>query len=116
VGKPNPQNLKPAKKGEVRNPKGRPPTRDIEKRIKEFMFDTVRQKDGSTKERMELIMNKLFHDAMVKSDRASIKILLEYGFSKPVQKTEVTTPDGEPLKVHAEIFERVLERYKNGGK
>ena len=74
MGHPNPQNLKPFKKGQCGNPNGRPKTKHIEERFQAFLSDLAESKDGHSAERLEVIMKRLFVDA-AKGDTKSAALL-----------------------------------------
>jgi hypothetical protein len=89
MANPNPplENLKPWKKGQSGNPKGGAASRSIEKIFREFLFKTAKSKDGQTRERLEVLMARLFADGAQGSTK-STEVLLSYGFGKPKQTIE----------------------------
>lgn len=86
---PNPQNLKPWPKGVSGNPKGQPPRKRIEDMFQDFLYEVARSKDGQERQRLEVLLARLFSDGAQGSVK-SIETLLAYGFGKPIQKTDNT--------------------------
>lgn len=90
------KNLIPAKKGEVRNPKGRTPGKSISSYLKSLLEGTIKLKDETGKEknftRAEAIALKLFQKAMSgkATDQAQLKAIeqiLDRTEGKPLQAT-----------------------------
>jgi hypothetical protein len=112
VGKPNPQNLKPFKKGQSGNPKGGAAKRSIEKIFRDFLFDIAKSKDGQERERLEVLMARLFADG-AQGNTKSTEIMLAYGFGKPLQKNENTNENinvsvnEDRMSVAMDILERL---------
>ena len=95
----NPQNLKPWKKGQSGNPKGQPPRKRIEQMFQDFLYDVARSKDGQERERLEVLLARMFSDGANGNIRAT-ETLLAYGFGKPTQKLQHGgDPDGTPLQI-----------------
>jgi hypothetical protein len=100
---PNPENLrpKPWPKGVSGNPAGRPPRKRIEEMIQDFLYEVARSKDGQERQRLEVLLARLFSDGAQGNVR-STETLLAYGFGKPVNKNEHSGPDGGPIESKAE--------------
>jgi hypothetical protein len=98
MANPNPplENLKPFVKGQSGNPKGGAASRSIEKIFRDFLFEQAKSKDGQTRERLEVLMARLFADGAQGNTR-STETLLAYGFGRPTQKNENSGPDGGPM-------------------
>jgi hypothetical protein len=81
---PNPENLKPFKKGETGNPNGRPKKLPP---IKELIEKTLgEEKNGITG--VDAIFKVLLSKA-VKGDLKASQMLLDYYYGKATQKTEI---------------------------
>jgi hypothetical protein len=81
---PNPENLKPYKKGETGNPNGRPKKLPP---IKELIEKTLgEEKNGITG--VDAIFKVLLSKA-VKGDLKASQMLLDYYYGKATQKTEI---------------------------
>lgn len=92
------ENLKPFVKGQSGNPKGGSASRSIEKIFRDFLFEQAKSKDGQTRQRLEVLMARMFSDGAQGNVR-SIETLLAYGFGKPTQKSEISGTDGGPLNI-----------------
>ncbi len=111
---PNPQNLrpKPWPKGVSGNPKGPPPRKPIEDAFKDFLYEYARSKDGQERQRLEVLMARLFSDGAQGSVR-STETLLAYGFGKPLQRNEnKDTLDVNIKETRKAVVERLLARLK----
>lgn len=104
MANPNPrlENLKPFKKGQSGNPKGGSASRSIEKIFRDFLFDIAKSKDGQERERLKVLMARLFSDGAQGNIRAT-ETLLAYGFGKPTQRNEQSGPDGDPIKTELTV-------------
>ena len=87
MGKPNPQNLKPWPKGVSGNPKGKPPTKAIEEAFQEFLYEYAKSKDGQERQRLEVIMARMFADAAGGNTKAQIA-MLDRAFGKAIQRSD----------------------------
>lgn len=87
----NEKNLKPFKKGQSGNPKGRPPLRDI----KEVLKDLLSQEKNNT-QLIDGLMSVVVNKAL-KGDLKAVDMLLSYTYGKPTQKTEITGKEGEKI-------------------
>lgn len=87
-------NLRPAKKGEVRNPHGRPRNGDcLTALLKEYLKKTCA--NGKTTNK-ELIAQALIDEA-VKGNLKAIEMVLNYTDGKPKESMDVTT-NGQSLE------------------
>lgn len=87
----NPQNLKPYKKGQSGNPKGRPKKiPELDKLLAEVLGE---KKDGI--EAAQAILMALRAKA-TKGDVRAAEVLLDRAYGKPKQQTDITT-NGESL-------------------
>lgn len=87
---PNPQNLKPFKKGQSGNPKGRPKLPDIRDALAKILAE---EKDGYTA--LDAILAKLRAMA-TRGDVRAAEALLDRAFGKARQAIDHTT-DGKAL-------------------
>lgn len=112
MGKPNPQNLKPWPKGVSGNPKGQPPRKRIEEMFQDFLYEVARSKDGQERQRLEVLMARLFSDGAQGSVK-STETLLAYGFGKPLQKNENKDSLDVNIKDNRKaVVERLINRLK----
>jgi len=92
---PNPQNLKPFKKGDDkrRNLDGRPKgkLRDI----KEVISNLLTQ-EKNNQQLIDGLMTVIVNKAL-KGDLKATELLLSYTYGKPTQKTEISGADGEQI-------------------
>lgn len=96
---PNPQNLIPAKKGEVRNPKGKPKgTLNLETRVRRLLEGQDELPPAIKKTIVSAVgSNKTALDAMIivgilqslQGDHNWGKMIKEWGYGKDVDKSEV---------------------------
>jgi hypothetical protein len=102
------KNLKPAKKGEVRNPKGRPTKRvsltdnlkdELLKIPREVTVNGVKVRNDYTN--AELIA-KAWVRKMVRGDGTLIREALERLEGRVKMRTELTGPDGGPIQTSSE--------------
>ena len=84
-------NLKPFKKGQSGNPKGRPPLRDI----KVVLQDLLSQEKNGT-QLIDGLMSVVVNKAL-KGDLKAVDMLLSYSFGKATQRTEITGSEGEKI-------------------
>jgi len=120
---PNLQNLKPCKPGETHNPNGRPKgAKNISTYMKMFLeIDAIKYpdkeisawmvKNGYDNAAMALAANKL-HIAMNTKHKPEIRIrasesIEDRSEGKPLQKTELTGPDGETLFQEKQIYDNL---------
>lgn len=96
--KGNPATLKPFPKGVSGNPKGQPPRKRIEEMFQDFLYEVARSKDGQERQRLEVLLARLFSDG-AQGNVKSTETLLAYGFGKPTQKSEHTGAEGGPLRI-----------------
>jgi hypothetical protein len=84
---PNPENLKPFKKGkdERRNPNGRP--KDELREIKTVIADLLKQQKNN-QQLVDGLMTVVVNKAL-KGDLKAVDMLLSYCYGKPTQKTEI---------------------------
>lgn len=87
---PNIENLKPFKKGESGNPKGRPPMPDLKEALTKLLNE---EQNGQTA--LQAILKALFKKALAGDVRAAQE-LLDRGFGKSQQLIDVTTQN-EPI-------------------
>ena len=97
MGKPNPQNLKPFKPGQSGNPKGGSASRTAQRIFREFLFEAAKSKDGQERERLQVLLARLFADGANGNVKATEK-LLAYAFGTPKQLVEVGGNDDGPIK------------------
>jgi hypothetical protein len=86
-----PENLKPFKKGQSGNPKGRPKLPDLREALANVLGD---EKEGKTA--VEAILMALRKKA-VAGDTKAAQILLDRGYGGAVQKVMNTDEEGKPL-------------------
>jgi hypothetical protein len=84
-------NLKPFKKGQSGNPKGRPPIRDIKVVLQELLSQ---EKNGT--QLIDGLMSVVVNKAL-KGDLKAVDMLLSYTFGKATQRTEITGSEGEKI-------------------
>jgi len=106
----NLQNLKPFKKGQSGNPKGRPKgalsiTNLIKKELKKF--PTVRSK----KTNAQLLIEKVLDKAIKKGDIQMLKTIWNYIDGMPKERKELSTKDGKPLRIS--IINEINKIYGN---
>lgn len=99
---PNPQNIIPPKKGEIRNPKGRGKgTLNRSTIVKRWIEATEKTTNPITKQIEDLSQADLMTLAMIKKARKgdvnAYKELMDSGFGKITDKTELTGKDGKDL-------------------
>jgi hypothetical protein len=81
-----PENLIPAKKGEVRNPKGRPPKLpNLDQLMAEILGE---EKDGITAAQAIL---RVIRAKASKGDLRAAEVLFDRGYGKPKQAADITT-------------------------
>lgn len=109
----NEKNLRPQKwkKGQSGNPKGRPPVKRIEKLFQDFLYEVARSKDGQERQRMEVILHRLFANA-ANGDHKAIQTLLDRAFGKPKQEVAMVNGEGETFKVEPTTAEEAARRYQ----
>ena len=84
----------PFTKGQSGNPNGRPSSR--RKELSELLDEVF-----TTADRIAVI-KAIVTDAK-KGDKDARSILLAYTFGKPVERKEISGPDGEPLKAYVTV-------------
>jgi hypothetical protein len=99
---PNPQNIKPPKKGEIRNPKGRGKgTRNRSTIVKYWIEAIENTTNPITKKIEDLSQADLMTLAMIKKARkgdvSAYKELMDSAFGKITDKTELTGAGGKDL-------------------
>lgn len=99
---PNPQNIIPPKKGEIRNPKGRGKgTLNRSTIVKRWIEARENVTNPITKQIEDLSQADLMTLAMIKKARkgdvSAYKELMDSAFGKITDKTELTGKDGTPL-------------------
>ena len=105
----NPQNLKPAKKGEIRNPNGRPKGSKDMSTIMREMLDTlvdVKDKNGAKlgkKSYKMLIIAKLMKKA-TDGDLRAVEILLDRMEGKASQPVEHSSNPDAPMSINLNII------------
>ena len=93
---PNPENIIPPKKGEVRNPKGKPKgTKNKSTIFKEMLASKI---NGDLTVQEELV-TKLY-EAMKDGDLKAIDLILNGAFGKDKQVVEQTNIEMKPPKIH----------------
>ena len=95
------------KKGESGNPNGRPVTKPIEEAFQEFLYQFAKSKDGQERQRLDVLMARLFADAANGNVKASTE-LLNRAFGKSKQRNEHTGPDGTPVQIEAKTDPETL--------
>lgn len=99
----NDHNLKPAKKGEVRNPKGRPVgSLSLETRIRKLLESKDLPKPILSAIRTQCGGDKTLLDAMLyvgamqalQGDSNWFSKVVEHGYGKPLARTELSGPEG----------------------
>lgn len=90
---PNPENLRPAKKGEVRNPKGKPKgTRNRSTIAREWLEVTQFITNPITGEKEKLEQQDIMTLAIIKKARdgdvAAYKALLDSAYGQPLQQIQ----------------------------
>ena len=100
---PNPENLKPSKKGkdERRNPNGRP--KDELREIKTVIADLLKQQKNN-QQLVDGLMTVVVNKAL-KGDLKAVDMLLSYCYGKPTQRTEITGADGEKIDFKVEVLQ-----------
>lgn len=93
---PNPENIIPPKKGEVRNPNGKPKGTKNRSTIARKWLETMQDaKNPITGELEKLTQEDLITLAMInkarKGDVNAYKQLMDSGFGMPTQQIDVTT-------------------------
>ena len=92
---PNPENIIPPKKGEVRNPKGKPKgTKNKSTIFKEMLASKI---NGDLTVQEELV-TKLY-EAMKDGDLKAIDLILNGAFGKDKQVVEQTNVNDKPVKI-----------------
>jgi len=102
----NEKNLKPFKKGQSGNPKGRPPLRDI----KEVLKDLLSQEKNNT-QLIDGLMSVVVNKAL-KGDLKAVDMLLSYTYGKPTQKTEITGSEGEAIQIKHDLSKLSVDELK----
>ena len=82
-----PHDGKKFEKGQSGNPSGRPPSKAIEEAFQEFLYEYAKSKDGQERQRLEVIMARMFADAAGGNTKAQIA-MLDRAFGKAVQKID----------------------------
>jgi hypothetical protein len=100
---PNPENLKPFKKGkdERRNENGRPKN-DL-REIKTVIADLLKQQKNN-QQLVDGLMTVVVNKAL-KGDLKAVDMLLSYCYGKPTQRTEITGADGEKIDFKVEVLQ-----------
>jgi hypothetical protein len=100
---PNPENLKPFKKGkdERRNENGRP--KDELREIKTVIADLLKQQKNN-QQLVDGLMTVVVNKAL-KGDLKAVDMLLSYCYGKPTQRTEITGADGEKIDFKVEVLQ-----------
>jgi hypothetical protein len=94
-----PENLIPAKKGEVRNPTGRPKKLpNLDALLAEILGE---EKDGVTA--ADAILRRLRQMAANGNLRAA-EILLDRAYGKAITRTEMSGPNGAPLTTNTTLL------------
>ena len=88
----NEENLKPFKKGQSGNPKGRPKLPDIKELMAEVLGE---EKNG--KNAAQAIVAK-WREMASKGNLKAGELLMAYGYGKPKQVTDITT-NGDSINV-----------------
>ena len=110
---PNTKGLKPWKKGQSGNPKGKMPTKAIQDVFKEFLHDVARSKDGQQMERLEALLKAQFAVAS-KGNTKAAEFLMDRAYGKPTQRNELTGKDGQPMEIEVKTLNEVLESIVKG--
>lgn len=111
MGKPNPQNLKPAwQPGQSGNPKGGSASRTIEKVFDEFLLEVAKSKDGTEKQRLRSILEGQWL-AAVKGSTPAANFFVERVAGKAKERVEhsgsLSLDDNRKA-----VVERILDRLK----
>lgn len=88
----SPANLRPWRKGQSGNPKGRPPLPDIREALAEVLAEPV----AGTPSLYAVL--RALRDRAIAGDVRAAEVLLDRCYGKPTQRTDVTT-DGAPLRL-----------------
>jgi len=115
MGTPNKghENIKPAKKGEVRNPKGKPKgtlnSKTIIRKWLEMAAEETnpktkrkvirRDKDGNPRTYLDAMVMAQIKKAVTKNDTAAFNALLDRLEGKPKQTTDITLPTGAVVMI-----------------
>lgn len=84
----------PFVKGQSGNPNGRPSARRQE--LSDLLDSVFTQADR------QAVIKAIVIDAK-QGDNEARKLLLAYTFGKPVERKEISGPDGEPLKAYVSV-------------
>lgn len=103
---PNPQNLIPAKKGEIRNPKGKPKgTKSFKTIMRKFLENSKVDVNGTKGDGYMALAATLYKKATTKEDVIAIREILDRIEGKAVQKNEVGGIDGQPIAINLVKYE-----------
>lgn len=116
AGPGKPENLKPWQPGQSGNPNGRPATKYIEEEFQAFLRELAKSKDGTERERLQVIMARLFHDAANGNVKASTE-LLNRAFGKAKQDINLGGQKDNPVGLALEglTLEELKALAKLGG-
>lgn len=95
--KPKPPRGRPFQKGQSGNPGGRPRKFGV---ISEFLDSLV--KEGTDKTHRDMILKAWFTTAIDRTHRDhmhGVELFMAYDVGRPVERTELSGPDGDPLKI-----------------
>lgn len=92
---PDRSNLKPFKKGQSGNPKGRPKKLDIKEAVQEAM---ALEKNGMNG--LQAMVMKLLQEAIKKGDVRAAEFLAKYGFGLPNQMPADVDDKPKEINVH----------------
>ena len=96
---PRPENLTTPKKGEVRNPNGRPKGSRNKSTIMKELLNSEIKVDG-IKMTVEQQLIKKLHDLAKNGDLKAIDLVLNGAFGKDKQVVEQTVIEQRPPKIH----------------
>jgi len=97
------------KKGESGNPNGRPATKAIEEEFQTFLRGFAKNASGEEKERLEVLMARLFHDA-AKGDVRATTELLNRAFGKAKQDINLGGQGGDnPVTTRGELVVKLVK-------
>ncbi len=103
------------KEGQTGNPQGRPRGKSVSTILKELLDGEIKNTEGITKTRSEVIALKLFEKAIKNGDLKAITEILDRTEGKAPQTLNVNTPNKNPLagKTDQEI-EDYIKRIEGG--
>ena len=114
---PKTENLKPYKKGQSGNPKGKPPgTRSLTTLLRESL---VKIGEGQQEPYDTLLVKRVMKMAVAEGNEAMIKLVWGYLEGLPIAKTELSGKDGGPIVIDSTAQAKIdaaLTKFFNASK